>query len=236
MMLVIFGLIVAILVLSLKTGLILGSSWLRTGQIIVVSLIFAVSLFALVVFFAPYQSTLEKILDKYTFAGSLGLALFLLYLGISEEGVIPIDGDVKRSWLKSVPIFLPCPLCLVALALTVMVVAPKMQIKPGILGAGIAVVFAVLLAGIALFSRQVVKAFKVKPQSLLNSVLVFFGIITLSCGLFIPNLVKSMSMQFSPMILSTGCWLGTVFLGMLLVFSLGYLKFNFNLSKGEKTR
>lgn len=235
MMLVVLGLAIATLVLSLKTGLILGSSWLRTGQIIVVSLIFAVSLFALVVVFVPYQSMLEKILDKYTFAGSLGLALFLLYLGISEEGVNPTAGDVKRSWLKSAPIFLPCPLCLVALALTVMVVAPKMQIRSGILGASIAVVFAVLLAGIALFSRQVVKTFKVNPQSLLNGVLVFFGIITLSCGLFIPNLVKSMSMPFSPMILSAGS-MGTVFFGMLLVFSLGYLKFNFYLSKGEKTR
>jgi len=226
------GLGAAVLILSLKTGLVLGMSRIKGSQVILASLAFGLNLGIMVMIFIPYQFFLVGLLDKYTFLGSLTMAVFLIYLGVEDQ---------KETYGKSgcmtgkkyLMAFLPCPLCLIALALTVTILAQDVILSSKILGWGISGVFSGLLIIIALLYRKLIMVFHVNHVNVLNGFLLFLGVFTLCCGLFIPNFVQSMSMPFTPFVLTSGVWTAWIVLGMAAVSILGYVRYGLQDGKGE---
>lgn len=229
-----FGLLVATFIMSLKTGLILGMSQRTRKQTILFSLVFGISLGLLVLLFRPMQSLMVEILDKYTFIGSVLMALFLIYLGINGE----MDGlnicDTKCQNKKYIAALLPCPLCLIALALTVVLLGPALKLSSTWLGWMTSGVFFVLLLLISFGTRRLINTTNVDPGNILNTFLLFLGVFTLCCSLFIPSLVQSMTAPFSPISLESGRWTLGAITGMFVLLILGYIRRALLERKGEK--
>lgn len=184
--------------------------------------------------FIPYQDLLVKILDKYTFLGSVSMAVFLIYLGIQKEEKLLTLEKGARVTLKHMLMFLPCPLCMVALALSVILLGPLLNISPEILGWCVSGVFFGLLIAIAFVLQKLMDFFSFGHSSVLNNFLLFLGIVTLSCGLFVPNFVESMSMPSSSLMPQSSVWTGLSVLGVtIIICTIGYLKYTLYDRKGE---
>ncbi len=192
------GILAAVTVLSVKTGLVLGTSWLGSGALVAAALGFGGGFFFLTSVFAGRQHFLVEILDKYTFAGAVGIALFLVFLGLWEPSFKAPKGVKPKGLAGCYLGFLPCPLCVAALSLAVITAAPLTGLNTFALNAVTALVFAVLTAAAALGTRKVVSAVKWDPASVFNSLLFFTGLLTLTFALTIPNFVSAMTLPIEP--------------------------------------
>lgn len=266
------GLLLATLVLSIKTGLILGASWLGRWELVLTSFLFGSTLYGLVIIFGIHQQTLIAILDRYTFAGALLVAVFLIYLGLHEEkgaeGSPPSclreenfrsggDGEfvsetvasnnpchflarqlvlgslislaLKR--LKYALGFLPCPLCLVALAFSVIVANSMVGTGLSRLGLFVAVLFFILVIMSSLAMKRVIQLTGYQPASIFNPLLLFTGLMTLIFALFIPNFVQAMTMPLTPVNIESPRWLAVVLVGLVVLSLVGYLRYQLNFLK-----
>ncbi|MDN5363935.1 MAG: hypothetical protein PWQ91_996 [Eubacteriales bacterium] len=226
---VITGVLVAALILSVKTGIILGTSWLSRRAIVFVSSLFGLALFALVKIFAPHYNVLAQLLDRHTFLGAILAAILLIYLGLqgSDTEECEVEGNKKSKlrWLA----FLPCPFCLGALAFSVIMLVPLLAASTTIVGAGAAVVFALLVVAVALGTRKLVGLAKFRPVVLFNQLLVLMGALTLAFSLVIPNFVQSMTMPMAPVTVASPLWLGGVISGFVVLVLAGYFQYQRNI-------
>jgi len=238
------GLLVATLILGIKTGMVLGTSWLSRRWLVLVSGIFGIGLYGLVLVFDVHQQMLVAFLDRYTFIGSLLMAILLIYLGLQQEpgqGCSPAgqpgEEVVKPGYIqeqktrfklsrwKYVMGFLPCPLCLAALSLSVILVSPVVDIPLPALGRNVAICFSGLVMFVAVAIRKVVQLTKFNPVVIFNTVLLFTGILTLTFALTIPNFVQSMAMPLTPLALSSPRLVVMVLLGMSGLGLVGYFRY-----------
>lgn len=218
------GFLLATLILGIKTGLILGTSWLSRKAVVLVSLIFGAVLFLLALTFAGHRELLVSFLDRYTFAGGLSVSVLLIYLGIQDinpvsEGTEGLKG--RAAWLG----FVPCPFCLVALAFSVIMIAPVIGVGISIIGAGAAVVFTLLVIGIALGARVLVRLTGFRPVTIFNQLLFFTGAITLAFSLIIPNFVQGMTTPLNPIKIYSPVLLVFMVIGFTGLTLLGYFQY-----------
>lgn len=192
------GLLAAVLILSIKTGLVLGASRLGARALILVAAGFGGGLFLLTMAFAGRQRLLVEMLDRYTFTGALLMALALIYLGLQEPAFAGPKSAGGRGRLSHLLGFLPCPFCMIALAFSVIVMAPLLGAGVPALGSGTAAVFTLLVMAAAFAGRKLIGAVKWNPAAVFNHLLFFTGVLTLAFALTIPNFVQAMAMPTSP--------------------------------------
>lgn len=119
----------AALILSIKTGLILGASRLGARALVLTAAGFGGGLFLLTMAFAGRRHLLVEMLDRYTFIGAVLVALALIYLGLQEPAFATPESAGGRGRLSYFLGFLPCPFCMAALAFSVIIIAPRS--RPG---------------------------------------------------------------------------------------------------------
>jgi len=192
------GLLAAALILSMKTGLVLGASRLGARALIITAACFGGGLFLLTVVFAGRQHLLVEMLDRYTFTGAVLVALALIYLGLQDSAFDVPKSTGGRGRLSYFLGFLPCPFCMIALAFSVIVMAPLLEVSVFALGFGTAAVFTLLAIVTAFGSKKLIGIVKWNPASVFNHLLFFMGVLTLAFALTIPNFVQSMAMTTSP--------------------------------------
>ncbi len=219
----------ATVVIGVKTGLIVGTSWLGKWHRVAVAAVFGVCLYLLVLIFGPHQQILVALLDRYTFIGSLLMAILLIYLGL-QQGPEQDGSPVRQYSLKQKSSrykyyigFLPCPLCLAALAFSVIIISQVLDLSPGKLGLPVAALFAVLVLAVAAVMGRLVYTVKFNPATVFNNVLLFFGTVTLIFALLIPNFVRSMAMPLAPLTIGSPYLVGLVLVGMAVFGVLGYM-------------
>lgn len=236
------GLLVATIILGIKTGLILGTSWLNRRWLVLVSGIFGISLYCLVLAFGAHQQMLVTFLDRYTFVGSLLMAILLIYLGLQQEpkqgcssSGQPVERAVKPGFRpgqwKFILGFLPCPLCLAALSFSVILISPMVGISLSELGRTIALFFSTLVLVIAVAIRKIVHLIRFNPAAIFNTLLLFIGILTLTFALIIPNFVQSMAMPLTPLTISSPHLVALVLVGMVGLGFWGYIMYQISYVK-----
>lgn len=215
---------VATFILSLKTGLILGTSWLSLMYIIFIASLFGGGIVLLTQVFGNHQLVLAYFLDKYTFAGALLAGILLIYLGLQGTDV-PNTCRAKKTKLAYFFAFLPCPACMAALAFTVLAMAPAVGVSAVVLGKRVAILFAILVIITALVARKLTNLTTYRHLTVFNQLLFFSGLITLVFAITIPNIVWAMAMAMNPIKIPSPKLLLTsiaIFGGFTLV---GYLHF-----------
>lgn len=222
------GLVVATFVLSIKTGMILGTSWLSNRKLVAVSFLFGCLLYGLVVAFGSAQQILVSFLDRYTFVGAVVVAVFLIYLGLQGEV------GQKRVQCKYALCFLPCPLCLVALAFSVIVVSSMIGTGLSRLGVCAAVLFSSLVAASSIAVRRLIQLTRCEPTAVFNSLLLFTGLLTLIFAFFIPNLVQAMTMPLGPVQIDSLRWLVAVSAGLGGISLVGYFRYQLFLKERDE--
>ena len=236
------GLLIATLILGIKTGLILGTSWLNRRWLVLVSGIFGVSLYGLVLAFGAHRQVLVTFLDRYTFVGSLLMAILLIYLGLQQEpergfssSGQPVERTVKPGlrldhW-KFILGFLPCPLCLAALSFSVILISPMVGMSLSELGRTIALFFLALVLVISIAIRKIVQLIKFNPAAIFNTLLLFIGILTLTFALTVPNFVQSMAMPLAPLTISSPHLVALVLVMMAGLGLWGYILYQISYTK-----
>lgn len=218
------GLLVAALVLSIKTGLILGASRLGARALVLTAAGFGGGLLLLTMAFSGRQHLLVEMLDRYTFIGAVLMALVLIYLGLQEPAFAGPKSPGTRGGLSYFLGFLPCPFCMIALAFSVIVMAPLRRLGVPALGLSTAAVFTVLAIVAAFGSRKLIGVVKWNPAAVFNHLLFFTGVLTLAFALTIPNFVQAMAMPMNLLEIPSPEILGASVL-MLAGFALtGYLR------------
>ena len=233
------GILAAVSILSVKTGLVLGTSWLGRGAGAAAAAGMGGGFFLLTWMFAGRQHILMEILDKYTFAGAVGIALFLVFLGLWEPSfdASKTSPGIKTKTRASCYLgFLPCPLCVAALSLAVITAAPLTGTNTIALSAATALAFAALTTAAALAAKKAVLAARWNPAAVFNSFLLFTGTLTLAFAFIIPNTVSAMNLPMAPVEMPPFKVLGPAVLTLAGAALAGYLQQVFKQRrKGEVT-
>ncbi|MEW6662152.1 MAG: DUF2162 domain-containing protein [Bacillota bacterium] len=217
------GLVTATLVLSLKTGLLLGTSWFSTRFLMLFSAVLASAVLVLAAALGSYQQVLVQWLDDYTFAGTVLMALALIYLGLQQPGWESSAGRQKNpSWRAYFFGLLPCPFCLLALGLSVTLLAPLAGVSTLLLGRNVAALFGLMVLGVSLGVRRLARLTAYDPHRLFNQVLLLTGVGTLVLAFTIPNIVQAMQTPFRPVTIESPHWFGFTAAGLLGVTLWGY--------------
>ncbi|HOV78891.1 MAG TPA: DUF2162 domain-containing protein [Bacillota bacterium] len=230
------GLLTATLILSIKTGLVLGASRLGAGALILAAAGLGGGLFLLTAAFAGRQQLLVDMLDRYTFTGALLIALTLICLGLQEPASAGPKSAGGRGRLSYLLGFLPCPFCMIALAFSVIVMAPLLGAGVPALGSGTAAVFTLLAIAAAFAGRKLIGAVQWNPTAVFNHLLFFTGVLTLAFALTIPNFVQAMAMPSCPIAIASPRWLGLVLLGFGSLSLFGYVQNKAKFAKGRDHR
>lgn len=190
----------AALVLSIKTGLLLASSGLSVPVIILFAAALGTSLYGIAAIFADRGPWLAQFIDHYTFLGGLAIAVFLIYLSLQQPRFDAAKGK-KLSWGAYAVGLLPCPFCILALALGVSILAPAMGVTVTVLGKKMGLLFGFLVLVLSLIFRKVIQIMGFDFQRVFNGSLLILGLMTLLFALTVPNITNTMEMNFSPIVI-----------------------------------
>jgi len=218
------GLITATLALSLKTGLLLGTSWFNTRFLVLFSAVLGSAVLVLAAALGNYQQVLVQLLDEYTFAGAVLMGLILIYLGLQQPGWESTCQAGKHSFWASVTGLLPCPFCLLALGLSVTLLAPLAGISTWLLGRKVAILFGLMVLAVSLSVRHLTRLTGYDPHRLFNQILFLAGMGTLVLALTIPNIVQAMETTFQPATIESPRWLAFTLIGLMGVTLCGYYR------------
>lgn len=184
----------AIMVLSIKTGAVLGASWLGGRQIFLVSLSFGALLFVLSRAMWPYAPQLAWLVEQYTFPFSVVMAVLFIYLGLGgncQENTCQRPGKLYFGAL------LPCPFCLLALAFGLILLKQRFgdhYLLPDLIFSAALTLFLLAVAlGVRRLSSQKMGA----SLKNMNMLLLLLGTTTLVMVFLVPNLVRAARMSFS---------------------------------------
>jgi len=216
------GLITATLVLSLKTGLLLGTSWFSTRFLVLFSAVLGSAVLVLAAALGNYQQVLVQLLDEYTFAGAVLMGLVLVYLGLQQPGWESTCQAGQRSFWVSVTGLFPCPFCLLALGLSVTLLAPLAGVSTWLLGRKVAILFGLMVLAVSLGVRRLIRMTAYDPHRLFNQILFFAGMGTLVLALTIPNIVQAMETPFQPVTIESPRRLAFAIVGLMGVTLWGY--------------
>lgn len=217
------GIMFALLTLSLKTGTILAASWLERKMVVSVAVAFGALLFLLAVITMPFTTQLVRLTEQYTFPASLIMSGLFIYLGFHERDDC-CDGEIQRgkSGASYIAAFLPCPFCLIAMALTIIFFKQQTGLDSLAVDLVISVVFVLILLLVAHGTRWLISRKNINPGKVFNALLLFIGLTTATLSLFIPNFVSAAQMEFSPIHIDS--WRIMLFALLLVsfLFTTGY--------------
>lgn len=220
---VVAGLLLSVVVLSIKSGLILGASWLSLRATCFIAAGFGAGVVLLSLVFRDNYMPVVHLIDRNTFGFACIAGVLLIYLGTHRPpraGVAAGKIDFKH-WAG----FIPCPLCAGALTVSVIYSAGRLNrdIMHVALMAGILFAFCTFMA--AWLTRVLLTWLKRDVAGAYQQVLLFLGFFTLISAFLIPNIVKVMNMEYAmPVAVSSLQDLGVAALGFSIVFIAGFIK------------
>lgn len=204
------GNLTAIMILSLKTGAILGTSWLGSRQIVWVSLSFGALLFGLSRALWPYTAQLAWLVERYTFPVSLAIAVLFIYLGLNGDSSHDGETACRKPGVLYFGVLLPCPFCLLATAFGLMLFKQRAGYDRLVLDLAFSVVLTMFLLAVAFGVRKLSERKKGNSLKTMNSLLLLMGTTTVVMVFLVPNLVNAAQTGFSrvqvdsmPMMLGT---------------------------------
>lgn len=197
----ILSLLAAILILSIKTGLVLGSSWLSMPRIFGWAAVFGGSIVLFSNVFHEKYRLIGYFIDKYTFAFACIAGLLFIYLGL--EYTAETGSSEKKQKIGYLLSFLPCPFCVGALVVSVIYTAGglKMPFFTVAIAAGIA--FTLGVTFVSWILRKFLHRFNFSLTNFFHQFLLLFGAFTLLSAFLIPNIVTTMQDNFIPMVLGS---------------------------------
>jgi len=224
-----YSLWVAVVVLSVKTAFLLGISGMDSKLSLLFSVFTGLLLGALLIVFSPFQDILDYILDEYTFWGALAVAALLIYLGVQapgKDGCRSMEKGVTgwRRWRRYIIALLPCPFCLLALALGVITVATMEEGELGIIALKVTIAFTGMVWLVSLLFQKI--SVRLKINQVFNQTLVCIGITTLLLSLTVPNITRVMqdeSSIFAPLVIENPRWAALIALVITILMLSGYL-------------
>ncbi|MBS4031768.1 MAG: DUF2162 domain-containing protein [Clostridiales bacterium] len=218
------GILFALFTLSLKTGAILATSWLGKRQVVIVSAVFGALLFLVAVIILPFTTQVVQLTEQYTFPASLFISGLFIYLGLNErDDCCGGEEQGKKSDAAYITVFLPCPFCLIAMALSIILFKQQTGLDRLVVDLVISLVFVLILLLVAFGTRWLIARKDINPGRAFNALLLFVGLATATLSLFIPNFVSAAQMDFSP--IRVDSWRIMLFALLLMSFlaTTGYM-------------
>lgn len=218
----IVSLILAVVVLSLKTGLLMGSSWLTMRRIGAAAFIFGGSVVLLSIAFNTRYLLISQLIDRYTFSFACVIGFLFIYLGLQQPRRLGcVSGtDRLKYWVS----FLPCPLCVGAMTISVIYTAGclRWNLFTAALATGTA--FALAIVFIAWLLRMFLTGLGIDVTGIFHQALLFLGLFTLISAFLIPNVVAVMNEDHLPITFDSPRNLAFTALGFVLLLLLGVFK------------
>lgn len=212
----VIGILIAILIFGLKTGVGCGFSSVRRRDVLILATgYFIISLILGSLVGLVDESYLEVI-------ASLGMtlhvliALILIVAGIYTQKKWICGHDVsKRTFLV---ISVPCPVCLTALFVSCMILASTLEVDGWKVGVLVGIVFFLSVV----LSTWVFRSMKKTPEDL-GTAMMFLGIFYLMGAMIVPAYIKAKKLNISPI---EGGGLDVITLLVISLFILGGFALN----------
>lgn len=212
----VIGILIAILIFGLKTGVGCGFSSVRRRDVLILATgYFIISLILGSLVGLVDESYLEVI-------ASLGMtlhvliALILIVAGIYTQKKWICGHDVsKRTFLV---ISVPCPVCLTALFVSCMILASTLEVDGWKVGVLVGIVFFLSVV----LSTWVFRSMKKTPEDL-GTAMMFLGIFYLMGAMVVPAYIKAKKLNISPI---EGGGLDVITLLVISLFILGGFALN----------
>ena len=218
--LVVFGVLIGVAVLALKTGLGCGFASLRWKEVAYIATVYLVVSIVMGYLVGVISLDLTQNILAAGVTMHLIIAAGLLYFGIRTKQQWLSQGcDLSRKtflWLS-----LPCPVCLTALFLACTVLAGVIDKSNITIGAIVGVVF---FAGICLFAFLIAflaKRFGCRDPSALGTVMILFGLFYLLSPLIIPAYLQAQTVPMPGIPID----MGETLLSFALMAALGIIGF-----------
>jgi predicted transporter len=218
--LIVFGVLIGVAVLALKTGLGCGFASLRWKEVAYLATVYLVVSIVMgyLVGVIPLDLTQNILAAGVTM--HLIIAAGLLYFGVhTKRKWISCGCDISRKtflWLS-----LPCPVCMVALFLACTVLAGAIDKSNILIGAIVGVVF---FAGICLSAFSIAflaRRFGCRDPSALGTAMILFGLFYLLSPLIIPAYLQAQTVPMPGIQMDVG----ETLLSLALMAALGIIGF-----------
>lgn len=208
------GLVVGSVLLGAKAGVLLGTACCGRSRLYWLAAAAGACLVLLVALLGTRQEVLVDWLNRYTFWGAVLAGALLVWLGLTDPG-----GTRCSRGLAAVLGALPCPLCLVALALGTALLAGALNLRALALAPAVAVFLSGTTAAFGTAAGRVPGV-----ERAFGNFCLLLGLFTLSCALVIPNLVAAMGLEAASVVLPAPRELAPVAAGAAALWMLGYLR------------
>ena len=214
----IIGLVIATFILSIKTGILLGSSKMSKRGMTVYAALSGVIFISLCIMMKDYCRIVTGLIDRYTFIAGCMTGVFFIFAGYRYD-----ESEGEKSKIPFLA-YLPCPFCAAALIVSVIYTSEKsgLPLYVSVISTGLFSSLLVLSSGMIM--KVISESSNVKLTGIFNKLLSILGVFTLLCALILPNITANMQGGYIPpitgsienLILSTA--------GFAILFVIGLLK------------
>ena len=188
------GLIISIIITSLKTGIGCGLANLKKREVLYVAISYLILSIAIGSFIGLVPSDITEGILATGVTLHLVIAVLLIIFGIQTKKKWLATGcdNSKKSFLL---ISMPCPVCLCAIFLSCMILSDIIEMSGFFIGLIVGLIFFVVVLLSSFSISSIASLAKVKTPSTLGTAMILFGLFYLISPIVIPSYIEAQSLQ-----------------------------------------
>ncbi|RAP49322.1 MAG: hypothetical protein BZ133_08140 [Methanosphaera sp. SHI613] len=184
-----FGILSAVLVFGVKIGMAMGFANLTKKQVLIISLINAISIIVLSKLCEPYTDLLYQIINQYSYVLFGLMAIIIFITGVKTVRDWKLDQKTHAS-ATCLALIVPCPCCIAAIIGTIIITAPMMSISTLLLGNISAFLLILVIILFYFLSEKIVEKINKPYPVVLGNFMIFVGLYFLIAMSILPNLSR----------------------------------------------
>jgi predicted transporter len=192
-----FGILLAVLVFSIKIGLIAGFAGLSKKAAGVIAANYGAGIFILTFLISGHADIVYKVVNEYNFVIFMALALIIIYTGFYtlREWKLHSNHD-KASGIAMIAL---CPCCFGAVLTAIVLASPFNGVSIASIGQYVAIYLSFTIVAFYFASGAIIRISKEPFPVLLGNFMLFVGLFFLVSAIVIPNISKVLQSPMSPM-------------------------------------
>ncbi|AWX32966.1 DUF2162 domain-containing protein [Methanosphaera sp. BMS] len=216
------GVLSAVLIFGVKIGMAMGFAGLTKKQVLLISLINAISIIILSKLCEPYTDQLYQVINQYSYVLFGLMAIIILITGIHTVKEWKINHK-SHATATCLALVVPCPCCIAAIIGSIIIVAPIISISTVLLGSLSAFLLVLTIVIVYLFSEKIVRLINKPFPIVLGNFMIFVGLYFLIAMSILPNLSRVLLDNYDSFSISIPYELLRVFSVLSLVIIIAFI-------------
>ncbi|MBE6487193.1 MAG: transporter [Methanosphaera stadtmanae] len=185
------GILSAVLIFGIKIGMAMGFAGITKKQVLLISLINAISIIILSVLCEPYTDSLYQIINQYSYVlfGLMAIIIFITGIKTIKDWK---SNQKDHATATCLALIVPCPCCIAAILGSIIIIAPIISISTLLLGSLSAFLLMLVIVIFYFLSEKIVQKINKPYPVVLGNFMIFVGLYFLIAMSILPNLSRAL--------------------------------------------